>query len=77
MMNAITTRLGGIALLALCAAALRLIFLLVQAPPAHQANFPELALGLVAVVSGMFGAACVLVGPALFRPTIWPPPDRD
>jgi len=71
------TRLEGIALLAFCALALRLVFLLVRAPPAHQASLPELALGLIAVVSGVFGAAFVLIGPALFRPYAWPPPDGD
>jgi hypothetical protein len=71
------TRLQGIVLLALCVLALRLVFLLVQARPAHQASLAELALGLAAVLSGMFGAASLLVGPALFRPYAWPPPDGD
>jgi hypothetical protein len=75
--KAIRTRLQGLVLLALCALALRLIFRLVQTPPAHPPSMPELALGLIAVVNGMFGAACVLVGPALFRPYVWPPPDGD
>jgi hypothetical protein len=71
------TRLQGIVLLALCALALRLVFVLVQAPPAHQASLAELALGLAAVLSGMSGAAFTLVGRALFRPYAWPPPDGD
>ena len=70
-------RLEGIALLALSAFALRLVFLQVQAPPAHQASLLELALGLAAVLSGVFGAAFLLVGPALFRRYVWPPPDGD
>ena len=71
------TRLEGIALLALCAFALRLVFLRVQAAPVHQASLAELALGLAAVLSGVFGAAFLLVGPALFRRYLWPPPDGD
>jgi hypothetical protein len=71
------TRLEGIALLALSAFALQLVFRLVETPPAHQASLAELALGLGAVVSGVCGGACLLVGPSLFRPYVWPPSDGD
>ena len=72
-----TIRLEGAALLALCALVLHRIHMLVHVPPLHQASAAELALGLVAVLSGVAGAACFLVGPALFRPYAWPPPDGD
>jgi len=71
------TRLEGAALLALCAFVLYRIYLLVHVPPLHQASALELALGLVAVLSGVSGATFFLVGPALFRPYAWPPPDGD
>jgi hypothetical protein len=70
-------RLEGAALIALCAFVLHRIHLLVHSPPLHQASPAELALGLLAVLSGVAGAACFLVGPALFRPYAWPPPDGD
>ena len=70
-------RLEGAALLALCAFVLHRIYLLVHAAPLHQASPAELTLGLVAVLTGVAGAAFVLVGPALFRPYTWPPPDGD
>jgi hypothetical protein len=71
------TRLEGAALLALCAFVLHRIYLLVHAAPLHQASASELVLGLVAVLTGVGGTAFVLVGPALFRPYAWPPPDGD
>ena len=70
-------RLEGIALLALCALALQRLHMLVHGAPWHQASLPELALGLVAAVTGLCGAACLVVGPALFRAYAWPPPDAD
>lgn len=70
-------RLQGVALLALCAFVLHRLYMLVHVPPWHQASLPELALGLVAALTGVCGAACFLVGPALFRPYAWPPPDGD
>jgi hypothetical protein len=70
-------RLEGAALLSLCAFVLHRIYLLVHVPPWHQASASELALGLVAVLTGVAGAAFFLVGPALFRPYAWPPPDGD
>ena len=70
-------RLEGAFLLALAALALQRIHLLVHAAPMHPPSALELLLGLAAVVSGAFGAAFVLVGPALFRPYAWPPPDGD
>ena len=57
-------RLEGAALLALCALVLHRIYLLVHVPPWHQASPLELALGLVAVLSGVAGAACFLVSPS-------------
>ena len=70
-------RLEGAVLLALCAFVLHRIYLLVHVPPVHQASSAELALGLVAALTGVWGAAFLLVGPALFRPYAWPPPDAD
>ena len=70
-------RLEGVTLLALCAFVLHRIHMLVHAAPWHQSSPLELALGLVAVLSGVAGAAFFLVGPALFRPYAWPPPDGD
>lgn len=70
-------RLQGVMLLALCALALHRIYVLVHVPPWHQASPSELALGLVAVIAGVCGAACFAVGPALFRSYAWPPPDSD
>jgi hypothetical protein len=70
-------RLQGVALLALCALVLHRIYMLVHAVPMHQATPTELALGLVAALAGVWGAAFFLVGPALFRPYAWPPPDSD
>lgn len=70
-------RIEGAALLALCALMLHRIHLLFRIPPVHQASPAELALGLVAMLSGVAGAAFFLVGPALFRPYSWPPPDGD
>jgi hypothetical protein len=70
-------RLEGAVLLALCASVLHRIHMLVHAAPTHQASPWELALGLVAVLTGVAGAAFFLVGPALFRPYAWPPPDGD
>jgi len=70
-------QLQGVALLAICALALHRIYLLVGTPPSHQATPIELVLGLIAVLTGVWGAAFVLIGPALFRPYRWPPPDSD
>jgi len=70
-------RLPGAALLALCAFVLHRLHMLVHVQPWHQASPPELALGLIAVLTGVCGAACFLVGPALFRSYNWPPPDSD
>ena len=70
-------RLEGAALLALCVLVLYRIHLLVHMPPLHQATPAELTLGLVAEIAGVCGAALFLVGPALFRPYAWPPPDGD
>jgi hypothetical protein len=70
-------RLKGAAMLALCAYVLHRIHMLVHVAPWHQASPLELTLGLVAVLSGVAGAAFFLVGPALFRPYAWPPPDGD
>ena len=67
----------GVALLAVCALALHRIYLLINLPPTHQASPLELALGLVAVLTGVWGAAFLLIGPALLRPYAWPPPDSD
>lgn len=64
--------LGGM-LLALCAAALHRIFLLVHSLPQHEATAQELALGLIAVLTGVAGAALFVVGPSLFRAYVWPP----
>jgi hypothetical protein len=73
----VKTRFQGAALLALCALALRAIYLLIAARPGHQASPLELALGLAAVLTGVSGAALLLIGPALLRPYAWPPPDQD
>lgn len=70
-------RLEGIALLAICALALQRLHMLVHDAPWHQASPAELALGLVAAVAGLCGAACLAIGPALFRPYAWPPADGD
>jgi len=70
-------RLEGAALLTLCALALRQIHLLVHAAPAHAPTPVELALGLAAVLTGVGGAAFLLVGPPLLRPYAWPPAERD
>jgi hypothetical protein len=71
------SRVLGAALLALCARALHRAYLLINLLPAHQASPMELALGLIAVLTGVWGAAFLIVGPALFRPYAWPPPDGD
>jgi hypothetical protein len=70
-------RLEGVALLALCALALHRIYLLVHGVPVHQATPVELALGVVAVVTGVIGAVMLAVGPPLFRHYAWPPTDGD
>lgn len=62
-------RLEGAALLILCAVALQRVYALVHILPHHQPTAIELTLGLVAVLSGMAGAAMFVVGPALFRRT--------
>ena len=72
-----TIRLFGIMLLVLCAFVLRRIHLLVQLAPRQPPTAPELALGLVAVLAGVAGAACLIVGPSLLRTYAWPPPDGD
>jgi hypothetical protein len=70
-------RLEGMALLAICALALQRLHMLVHNVPLHQASPTELVLGLVAALTGLCGAACLAIGPALFRPYAWPPADRD
>jgi hypothetical protein len=70
-------RLEGAALLALCGFALHRIYLLIHGIPPHQATPAELGLGVVAVVTGVIGAVMLAVGPPLFRPYAWPPPDGD
>ena len=74
---AVTLRLVGIVLLALCAFVLRRIHLLVQLAPRQPPTGAELALGLVAVLAGVTGAACLIVGPSVLRTYAWPPPDGD
>jgi hypothetical protein len=71
------SRLLGAALLGACALALHRAYLLIELPPYHQASPLELTLGLVAVLTGVWGAAFVVVGPALLRPYGWPPPEGD
>jgi hypothetical protein len=73
----VKTRLEGVALLALCVFVLHRIYLLVHSIPHHDATPTELALGLIAVLTGVAGAAMLGVGPALFRTHVWPPLDRD
>ncbi|MGH7485024.1 MAG: hypothetical protein ACREMY_05365, partial [bacterium] len=75
--STVKTRIQGAALLGLCALALHRIYLLVNLAPAHQASPLELALGAVAVLTGVWGAVFLVVGPALLRPYAWPPPDGD
>jgi hypothetical protein len=72
-----TVRLGGIGLIALCAVALQRLHMLVHAVPWHQASVTELALGVVAAITGLCGAACLAIGSALFRPYAWPPADSE
>jgi hypothetical protein len=73
----VKARLQGAALLAICALALHRIYLLINLPPYHQSSPMELLLGLVAVVTGVWGAAFLAIGPALLRPYAWPPADGD
>jgi hypothetical protein len=70
-------RLEGIALLVLCMVALQRLQLLVHAAPRLPASPTELALGLVAALTGLCGATFLAIGPALFRPYAWPPSDAD
>ena len=70
-------RLEGFALLAICALALQRLHMLVHGAPWHQASAQELALGVVAAIAGLCGAACLAIGPDLFRPYVWPPADGD
>lgn len=70
-------RLEGAALLALCLYVLHRLSILVGAFPHHQASPLELGLGLVAVLTGVAGAAMVAVGSPLFQNYVWPPPDSD
>jgi hypothetical protein len=51
--------------------------MLVHGAPWHQASAPELALGVVAAITGLCGAVSLAIGPALFRPYVWPPADAD
>jgi hypothetical protein len=64
-------------LIAVCALALHRIYLLISLPPTHSASPLELGLGLVSVLSGVWGAASLVIGPALLRPYAWPPPEGD
>jgi hypothetical protein len=70
-------RLLGAGILAACIVAMQRLALLVHVMPRHGPTPAELGLGLIAVLAGIAGAAMVTVGPALFRPYAWPPPERD
>lgn len=70
-------RLLGAASLAACIVAMQRLALLVHAAPRHDPTPGELGLGLVAVLTGLAGAALLAVGPKLFRPYFWPQPERD
>lgn len=70
-------RLFGAGSLAACIAAMQRLALLVHATPRHAPAPAELGLGLIAVLAGIAGAAMLTVGPTLFRPYLWPPPERD
>jgi hypothetical protein len=70
-------RLLGAGVLAACIVAMQRLALLVHAALRHGPTPAELGLGLVAVLAGIAGAALLAVGPALFRPYLWPPPEQD
>ncbi len=70
-------RLLGAGFLAACIVAMQRLALMVHAAPRHGPTPAELGLGLVAVLTGLAGAALLTVGPKLFRPYAWPPPERD
>jgi hypothetical protein len=67
------TRLHGAGFLAICAIVLHPLYILVNTPPVHEGTVTEMLLALVVVLTGLFGFAMVVVGPALFRPYAWPP----
>jgi hypothetical protein len=71
--KAVRIRLLGSLLLALCAVALHRIFILVHTLPHHEPAALELGLGLLAVLTGVAGAASFVLGPSLFRTYVWPP----
>lgn len=70
-------RLFGSALLAACVVAMQRLAVLVDTLPRHAPSPAELALGAIAALAGIAGAALLAVGPALFRAYPWPPPERD
>ena len=68
-----SVRFSALALLAISGLAIRLTDSLVLTLPQHQPNAAEMLLALVAVLAGFSGAACLFIGPALFRAYRWPP----
>lgn len=70
---AVKIRLEGVALLILCALALYRLHGVAMGLRPDAVTPGEMALGFVAVMAGMAGAAMVVLGRPLFRPYVWPP----
>lgn len=75
--KAVSIRFEGLALLMLCALAVYRLHGVAMGLRPNAVTPGEMALGAVAVIAGMAGAAMVVVGGSLFQSHIWPPKETE